>query len=34
MYNFENGSIDLLYLSNMAINFKKNSCCYKIMIYS
>ena len=29
----ENGSIDLLYLSNMDVYFKKNDSYYKIMLY-
>ena len=34
MYNFENRSIYLLYLSFMAVYFKKNGSNYKIMLYS
>ena len=31
---FENGSIDLLYLSNMGVYFRKNGSNYTIMLYS
>ena len=34
MYNFENGSVDILYLSNIAIYLSNNGYNYKIILYS